>query len=679
MKILIVDDNPDDRRLLRYIVEKNGHEAIEAVDGFDGLRMAKQVAPDLIISDALMPVMDGFQFLRGVQQEQGLRTIPFIFYSSSYKEYQDVRLAMSLGADAYFIKPVDPVELWGKIKDFLSAGKKEKSPPAPLIEEDAAYLKQYSQVVAAKLEEKVRELERTLTERNQAVEKLRESEEYIRTILNSVDEGFIVVDRQYRILSANKAFCRFVNTAEERVTGQHCYQVSHHSSRPCSEAGEECAVKGTFETGLPSLASHVHEGENGAKRYVEIKSYPIADASGAVVSAIETITDVTERKLLEDQLRQAQKMESIGTLAGGIAHDFNNILSAIIGYGNIVLMKMPKDDPQRLNVEHMLDAGDRAAHLTKDLLLFSRKQISERKPVDLNDIIRKVETFLKRVIGEDVECRTLLANEPLPVLGDAHQLEQVLMNFATNARDAMPKGGMFSISTEQVRFDSEFISAHGFGKPGSYVLATISDTGKGMDEAVREHIFEPFFTTKEVGKGTGLGLAVVYGIVSQHEGFINVYSEPGEGSIFKIYLPLIKANVDEIAATTDERPRGGTETILLAEDDEVVRNLIRTILEEFGYRVIAANDGRDAVLKYQQNREAISLLLFDLIMPMKTGKEACDEIRAINPDIKVAFLSGYAADLIGQHALLDEKACVMQKPISPTLLLKKVREELDKK
>jgi len=309
--------------------------------------------------------------------------------------------------------------------------------------------------------------------------------------------------------------------------------------------------------------------------------------------------------------------------------------------------------------------------------LFSRKQISVRKPVDLNEVIRTVGKFLERVIGEDVECRTSLFEGPLPILGDAHQLEQLLMNLATNARDAMSTGGIFTIATEQVRLDEAFITTHGYGKPGLYGLITISDTGKGMDTVTQEHIFEPFFTTKEVGKGTGLGLSIAYGVVKQHEGFINVYSEPGHGTSFKIYLPLISVDVVEEIKLEEEHPRGGTETILLAEDDETVRTITREILEEFGYTVIAAVDGQDVVNKFKENKDRIKLLLFDMIMPKKTGQEAYDEIRAIKPDIKILFQSGYAPDLVRQKVLLEGKMPVVFKPVTPKMLLKLVRSVLD--
>jgi PAS domain S-box-containing protein len=517
-----------------------------------------------------------------------------------------------------------------------------------------------------------------ITERIKAEEALRASESFIKKILETVGEGIVVIDQSYKILSANKAYLDLTNTHPETVLGKCCYGISHHLSKPCDEAGEDCPLRRTLDTGESHDAIHTHYDEKGAKRIVEIRTYPMKDESGKVISAIEVINDITDKHKLEDQLRQAQKMESIGTLAGGIAHDFNNILTAIVGYGHIVLMKMAKDDPLRVNIEHMLEAGDRAAHLTKSLLLFSRKQISERKPVDLNEIIRTVENFLKRVIGEDVECTAALFEEALPILGDAHQLEQVLMNLATNARDAMSTGGIFAITTEQVRFDEEFITIHGYGKPGIYGSITLSDTGTGMDAVTREHIFEPFFTTKDAEKGTGLGLAIVYGIIKQHEGFINVYSEPGQGTSFKIYLPLIALGADEEKKITEERPVGGAETILLAEDDETVRNMTKAVLEDVGYHVITANDGQDAVNKYKENKDMVRLLLFDLIMPKRTGKEAYDEIKAMTPAVKVLFASGYAPDMVRHKVLLDDDMPVVYKPISPTELLKQVRASLDR-
>jgi len=516
------------------------------------------------------------------------------------------------------------------------------------------------------------QLQKEIAEREHVEAALLESEDKFRSIFEQATDGIMIADAETKKqIEANKAMCIMLGYSHDEIVGLSIDDIHPKEDLP--------AIRETFKKQLCGELSLVPKvpmlRKDGSVFYADINAAPVTLGGKQCLCGI--FRDITDKQKLEDQLRQAQKMESIGTLAGGIAHDFNNILTAIVGYGHIALMKMAKDDPRRVYIEHMLEAGDRAAHLTQRLLLFSRKQISERKPVDLNESIRTVDKFLKRVIGEDVECRTSLFEEALPIFGDAHQLEQLLMNLATNARDAMSTGGIFTIATEQVRLDEAFITIHGYGKPGIYGLITISDTGTGMDAVTREHIFEPFFTTKEVGKGTGLGLSIVYGIIKQHEGFINVYSEPGQGTSFNIYLPLIAAGVkEEKKKLVEERPRGGTETILLAEDDETVRTMTRVILEEVGYTVIAAVDGQDAVNTYKEHKDRIKLLLFDIIMPKKTGKEAYDEIRAIQPNIKILFQSGYAPALVRQKLLLEGKIPVVFKPVTPMMLLKRVRSVL---
>jgi CheY-like chemotaxis protein len=372
-------------------------------------------------------------------------------------------------------------------------------------------------------------------------------------------------------------------------------------------------------------------------------------------------------------------MEAVGQLAGGVAHDFNNILTAIIGYANLLLMKMPDRESGRAFVEQILSASERAAHLTHSLLAFSRKQIIDLRPVSLNEIISRVEKLLGRVIGEDIEFKTWLADADLPVLADSIQIEQVLMNLAANARDAMPDGGMLLIVTEPLELGEEFVRAHSYGKPGRYAYMAVTDTGVGMDEKTRNRIFEPFFTTKEVGKGTGLGLSMVYGIVKQHNGYITVDSEPGKGTTFKIYLPLVRPSAEEKNTKQPAAAARGTETVLLAEDDVAVRNLTRSVLEDFGYRVIEAADGEEAVRKFGENKGAVDLLVLDIIMPKKNGKEAYQEIRKIQPDIRALFTSGYTADIVHKKGILDTGLDFVLKPITPTEFLKKVREVLDRK
>jgi len=510
------------------------------------------------------------------------------------------------------------------------------------------------------------------------VTKGKKTEELIKNILESVDEGFLIIDPEYKIISANRAYCEQAGKPLESILGRHCYETSHHATMLCHEPEHICGCKRTFETGEPAFTVHTHTDDKGKQIQVEIKTYAMKDESGKVQSVIEVIYDITEKRALERQLQHAQKMEGIGTLAGGIAHDFNNILSAIIGYGHVTLMKMPQDDPLRMNIEHMLESADRAAALTQSLLTFSRTKITERKPVDLNKILKKVEKFLVRVIGEDVVVSMVLAEGELTVFADAGQLEQVFMNLATNARDAMPSGGSFMIETSIIELDNGFISTHGYGKPGTYAMISATDTGVGMNEETKNHIFEPFFTTKEVGKGTGLGLAMVYGIVKQHEGFINVYSEPGKGTTFRIYLPLITSEAeDEKSVVISEYPKGGTETILLAEDDENLRKLTVIVLEQMGYTVITANDGEEAVTKFIENKNSIQLLIFDIIMPKKNGKEAYDEIRKVSPKVPVLFESGYSPDMLREKTLIEEGAAIIYKPMSPHILLKKIRELLD--
>lgn len=788
MKILIVDDNANDRRLLRASLEHYGCEVIEAADGQEGLDLAHKYKSDVIISDALMPRMDGFQFLRAIKTDEGLESIPFIFYSATYTGTDEVRLATSLGAEAFIIKPKDPQEFWEELLGILEEYKlkKGKNITAELIEEEEEFLRKYSHIVAAKLEEKVRDLEKAKAEveakraeweatfdsigdaitihdkefnvimANKAgadllglsreeimkkkcyelfhgksgqiegcpmvktlesgksneveifephldrwlsvscfplfdtggqikgvihyakdVTEKKKSEQMIKNILESVDEGFIVIDPDYRIISANRAYCELCNAKPEDIIGRHCYEVSHHIDKPCFMADEECAPRHTFKTGVPHTALHTHYDKENNLVYVETKSFPMKDSSGKVFAVIETMNNITEKRKLEDQLRHAQKMEAMGTLVGGVAHDFNNMLNIIIGYAGLMEMRLKQGDPMGDQVKEILKAGDRAAQLTRALLTFSRKQVLEMKTVNINEIVEGFKKMLTRIMGEDVELRIVTTDQDLTTKADIGQIDQVLMNLAANARDAMQKGGSFTIETKRTRIDRSFIKAHGYGEPGVYALITVSDTGTGMDEKTRERIFEPYFTTKEMGRGTGLGLAIIYGIVTQHNGYIHCYSEPGKGTTFRVYIPLIKTEAEKIEMEEALAPKGGTETILIAEDDVGIRKFAITLLEEFGYTVIEAVDGQDAVNKFKADKNKIQLLLFDLIMPKKNGKDAYDEIKTIRKDISVIFMSGYARDII-QRFGIEEGVEFISKPVLPTELLRKVREELDK-
>jgi two-component system, cell cycle sensor histidine kinase and response regulator CckA len=418
---------------------------------------------------------------------------------------------------------------------------------------------------------------------------------------------------------------------------------------------------------------------DGTMKSIKANGIVIRDADGTAVRMIGLNQDITDHKVIEGQLRQSQKMEAIGQLAGGVAHDFNNILTVIYGYCYMLQSGTENNPVLRSNVDQVLAAAERAANLTRSLLAFSRKQPMSLKPVNVNDLILNVGKLLTRIIGEDIQLKTLFQANPLTVYADGGQIEQVMMNLATNARDAMPKGGRLTIETGIEEIREDFIHAHGYGTPGSYVVTSVSDTGEGMDAETAKKIFEPFFTTKEVGKGTGLGLSIVYGVIKQHNGFINACSEPGRGTTFRIYLPLdTEVHAEDSRKAENEYPRMGTETVLVAEDEASIRYVADSILKKFGYGVIFAHDGADAVEKFMANSEKIDIVVMDMIMPVKSGKEASEEIRRLRPDTKVLFMSGYSPDLLQSKGILKNGDEILIKPLQPLDLVRKIRSMLDR-
>ncbi len=683
MKILIADDNADDRKILRCLLEHHRCQVIEAVDGQEALEQAARHMPDIIISDALMPKMDGFQFLRAVKTNKTLQSIPFVFYSATYTGADEAELAISLGAEAFIIKPKDPVEFWDELSDIidgcsLSDMTKLRAEP---IKEDHDYLLKYSNIVANKLEEKVKELEQVLAQHKQAEESLSRSEKKYRTIFENVQDVFYQVDLDGNIIEISPSILRYSGYTREMLIGK---PISDYYYYPEDRAGLLAVLKEKGEVVDYELRMKTRDDR---MVYASVNTHMLLDDFGMPIGMEGSLRDITERKNAEQenknlqaQLFQSQKLEAVGALAGGIAHDFNNILSIIIGYCNLMELKMPEGDPMMPYLKEILAAAERATHLSGGLLIFSRKQAAELNPFDINDLVKDMQKMVLMIIGADIEADIAFADEKLTVMGDSGQLEQVLMNFATNARDAMPDGGSLTISTELFEINNEFSHAHGFGKPGRYALISVSDTGTGMDAETCEKIFEPFFTTKEVGKGTGLGLSIVYGIVKQHNGYINCYSEPGQGTTFKVYLPLVNDESPDIKEAESAPSPCGTETILIADDNPNVRKLTKDMLEHCGYTVLEAQDGVEAVRQFMDNRERIDLLLLDVIMPKKSGKDALDEIRKIRPDAKVLFMSGYPDDIIRRRGIAEEQGLyLIQKPVKMKRLLTKIREILDRK
>ena len=427
--------------------------------------------------------------------------------------------------------------------------------------------------------------------------------------------------------------------------------------------------------------------KDGTKRFFESSVALIKNAKGEGTGFRGVARDITEQKRaegemasLQEQLRQSQKMEAIGKLAGGVAHDFNNILTVIKGYSQISLNELQEADPVKEHIEEIQKASDRAADLTRQLLAFSRRQILEMRVLDLNTVIRDMDKMLHRILGEDIEFVTILYGDLEKIKVDRGQIEQVMMNLAVNARDAMPDGGKLTIETASVELDGNYARTHAVAIPGRYVMFSVSDTGVGMTPEVRERIFEPFFTTKEMGKGTGLGLSTVYGIIKQCDGYIWVYSEPGQGTTFKIYLPRVEGEEDAIDQKIDRWSLyRGSEIILLAEDDPLVRNLAIRILRASGYIILAAANGEEALRIAQGHTEGkIHLLLTDVVMPQMSGKELANRLKVLRPEIKVIFTSGYTDNAIVHHGVLEQGVNFIQKPFTVEGLTKKVREVLDK-
>lgn len=515
-------------------------------------------------------------------------------------------------------------------------------------------------------------LENELAERTRIEAELAQSEHRYRTIFETTGNPSAIISGDGIVLMVNTAFEKVSGYRREEVEGILNWRTFVFREDVDKIENYRATWNPTSESGPLEYECRLINKEEDVL-YVLVTSSVIPETDRTVTSML----DMTERKRLEEQLIQSQKMEAIGQLAGGVAHDFNNILTSIIGYGNLIQLKMSDNEKLMQYVNPLLGSADKAKHLTQALLAFSRKQIIAPKPVDLNSVIENVKSFVIRLIGEDIEMNVNLSSKDLIVFADAGQLDQVLMNFATNARDAMPSGGTFTIETDIVNIDEAFCRKHGYGKKGDYALIRVSDTGTGISKKNLDHIFEPFFTTKEVGKGTGLGLSIVYGIVKQNNGYINVYSEPGHGTIFKIYMPLMSLEPEKKKAEASSKPRGGNEMVLLAEDDIGTRGIIKTLLQEYGYNVIEAVDGEDAVEKYHECSERISLLIVDVIMPKKNGKAVFDEIRKDHPDVRALFVSGYTADIIHKRGLIEPDLHFMEKPIIANQFLTKVRSLLD--
>jgi two-component system cell cycle sensor histidine kinase/response regulator CckA len=501
-------------------------------------------------------------------------------------------------------------------------------------------------------------------------------EELFRLITESAADMIAVVSVSGERLYNSPSYEKILGYTPKEIEGTEGFEQIHPEDR---EKVQKAAAEAR-RTGMGQSVEYRMRHKNGNWLVLESMASTILDEQGVVEKLVIVNRDITNRKQLEEQFRQVQKMEAVGRLSGGVAHDFNNMLGVIIGYGEVVQEGLDKVHPLRDSVDEILKAGHRAASLTRQLLAFSRQQVLDPKVLDLNTVVKDMGKMLKRLIGEDVELRTDFDTGLARIRADESQIEQVILNLAINARDAMPQGGKLTLATSNFYMDEKFIRRYPFPvNVGDYILLKVSDTGSGMDARTKARIFEPFFTTKEKGKGTGLGLSMVYGIIKQSNGYIEVSSEPGVGTAFDIYLPKVDQAVDASTTATPSATLRGNETVLLVEDDSSLRALAVHMLESCGYSVLEASSGAAALEISRQQNVHIHLLLTDVVMPGMSGRVLAEQLLAQSPHVVVLYISGYTGQTVGAHGVLAEGSYFLPKPFTREALARKVREVLDRK
>jgi len=637
LRLLIIEDSEDDARLIVRDLQRGGYApSYERVDTDAAVRAALTRGPwDVIISDFNMPTFSGTDALKLLREHD--QDTPFIFVSGTIGEDVAVE-AMRAGAQDYVTKD--------NLRRLVPAIERELR--------DAAV-------------------------RRAGTHAVRASEAQLRAILHSALDAHITMDKAGTITSWNPQAEAIFGWSAPEVLGKRLSDVivptAHREAHGRGVARFLTTGEGPILNRRLELTALRRDGDEFP---VELAVTPIRVGDAWSFSAF--LRDITERKQLQQQLIQSQKMEAVGRLAGGIAHDFNNLLTAIFGYTDLLTEELPEGSQARKDVAEIRKAGERAASLTRQLLAFSRQQVLQPIVLSVNALVADVETMLRRLIGADVELRTTLAPDAGNVRADPGQLEQVILNLAVNARDAMPTGGKLTIETQNVELSEMYAEARQPVVPGAYVMLAVSDTGVGMDAKTQARIFEPFFTTKEAGKGTGLGLATVYGIVKQSGGYIWTYSEPGHGATFKVYLPQVEAPVEATVRPPEPgRTLGGTETVLLAEDDELLRPLARGLLEKLGYTVLDAGTAAAALALAHAHGGPIHLLLTDVVMPGESGRQLARRLGEVRPDMRVLYTSGYSDDAIVHHGMLEPGLNYLQKPFTPATLARSVREVLDAK
>lgn len=683
-RVLIVDDKEENLYYLQALLTGHGFEVDTARHGAEALVKARKALPRLVVSDLLMPVMDGYTLLRHWKADPVLNAVPFIVYTATYTEAEDERLALGLGADAFILKPAEPEDFMGRIRKVLARGG-TTSPFAPetVTGQEHDLLKVYSETLIRKLEEKSLQLElsnRALQEdvahRRRAEEELRESEERFRATFEQAAVGLAHVGVDGRFLRVNDKLCAITGYPREELIRLTFVDLTVPEDRPEAVTARLAILAGRQRD---FSAEKRYQRKGGEVVWVNVVTSLLRDAAGEPKYFITVVSDITERRKLEQQLLRSQRMESIGTLAGGIAHDLNNLLAPIM-LGVNILKSTPSGASSPQVIENMERSAKRAASLVRQVLSFARGVDGRRVPLHLRHVIEEIESIVEGTFPKNITVKIELAADLWRVLGDHTQLNQVVLNLSVNARDAMPGGGRLRLRAKNVELDSHYAAMNPGVVAGRYVLLEVTDSGHGIPHEIVDRIFEPFFTTKEQGKGTGLGLSTVLGIVRSHGGMVNVYSEPGHGTTFKVYLPALRdAETGGGGPPSPHRlPRGKGELVLVVDDETSIVDITRDTLEAFGYRVLTAMNGAEAVGLYKAEKKNVGAVITDMMMPAMDGPALIAALREIDPQVRVIAVSGLGAHgdvIFGDAATPDY---FLQKPYTAETLLVTLREALER-
>jgi two-component system cell cycle sensor histidine kinase/response regulator CckA len=666
MNVLIVDDLETNRKLLRAVLEGEDLTIFSAADGVEALQVLDRDNIDAVVSDILMPRMDGYRLCLELRKIDKFKTMPFIVYSSTYTSPSDEKTAMDVGADAFLRKPTPTKRIVQTLQEAVE-NKRQRRTDTTALPPEPEVMKQYNASLVYKLEEKNDQLEMQA----QAMLRVQEQLYLQAAALEAAANAILIMDQTGSIQWVNPAFCALTGYTAEEVFNKNArfLRPENHDPTIYSKLWETIQAGHTWRGELSNCR------KNGTIFIADETIAPVRSSEGIITHFVGIMNDLTSRKQIEAQFIEAQKMEVVGQLAGGVAHDFNNMLAVIMGYSDLMLQKLAPGDEHKGYVETIRASGERASALTRQLLIFSRKQTVEPVVLDINEVVQDLDKMLRRLLDENIDLTILPGPHLGRVKADSGYVGQVLMNLVVNARHAMPDGGHLTVATENIKLDEATASGAG---PGNYVMISVRDTGTGMTEEVKARIFEAFFTTKPKGKGTGLGLATCQTIMQQSGGHIVVQSELGKGTTFKIYFPRVDQPLAVVARSADEPVPRGTETLLVVEDEPSLRKLVKGILQTQGYEALSASNGQEALQIARDHKGSpIRLVITDVVMPVMGGKAMVEWLKTSKPDLKIIFTSGYTNDEITQEGMLEEGVQFLSKPYTPRTLACKVREMLD--